>query len=391
MRFHAALAEQPDAAVAAAALADALASALPGTAPDLLVLFVAGGHAEHAGSIAAHLRRELAPGVLVGVTAEGVAAGEREVERRPALAALAAVLPGVALRPFHIGRAEWRTLLADDERLQQRTGTGEEHRAQLLLADPFTTPIDAFLARLDRTLQTPTFGGMASAAQMPGGNTLLLDRNAFHDGVVGLGLGGALRVETVVSQGCRPLGEPLVATRVEDTSVLELGRRPALTVVEELLGRLEPAELSLVRKGGLFVGVAISEYVHQFRRGDFLVRGLMGVDRTSGALVVGDHLRAGQTVQFHARDAATADEDLRELLGAHARRGEVAGALLFTCNGRGTRLFPEPHHDARVTRELLPGVPLAGFFAMGELGPVGGRSFVHGHTASLALFRPPAL
>jgi small ligand-binding sensory domain FIST len=132
--------------------------------------------------------------------------------------------------------------------------------------------------------------------------------------------------------------------------------------------------------------VAINEYKDEFKRGDFLVRGLMGVDQDSGGLAIGDHARAGQTIQFHVRDAASADEDLRELLAARNGQSTPAGALLFSCNGRGTRMFPTPDHDASVTREVLSGVPLAGFFAMGELGPVGGKSFMHGHTASLALF-----
>jgi small ligand-binding sensory domain FIST len=194
-------------------------------------------------------------------------------------------------------------------------------------------------------------------------------------------------IETVVSQGCRPVGRPVVVTRAEGQFIVELGKRPALEVAEEMLQALAPEEKALLQ-GGLFVGVVINEYQTGFDRGDFLVRGLMGVDRARGALAVGDMVRAGQTVQFHVRDADTAHEDLIELLKPQGAASPPAGGLVFSCNGRGTRMFAEPHHDARTAAEALPGVPVAGFFAMGELGPVGGRSFIHGHTASLALFRP---
>ncbi|MCC2670241.1 MAG: hypothetical protein K0Q72_2712, partial [Armatimonadetes bacterium] len=139
---------------------------------------------------------------------------------------------------------------------------------------------------------------------------------------------------------------------------------------------------------GVFMGVVINEYRESFGRGDFLVRGVMGGNPQTGALAVGDMIRAGQTVQFHVRDAASAHEDLTELLQPQRERGEAAGAFLISCNGRGTRMFEQPHHDVATTRELIPGLPLAGFFAMGEFGPVGGQSFIHGHTASLAIFRP---
>jgi len=228
---------------------------------------------------------------------------------------------------------------------------------------------------------------MASGAQRPGGNLLIIDGVTHRGGAMGAGIGGDLRIDTVVSQGCRPVGDPVVITRVQGNAILELGRRPALEVAQAMLSRLPAEEQDLLRHG-LFLGVVINEYQDSFKRGDFLVRGIMGGDPKSGAVLVGDFVRSGQTVQFHVRDAATAHEDLVELLGPQAGAGTPAGALLFSCNGRGTRMFPEPDHDVRTTRSILGDVPVAGFFAMGELGPVGGKSFIHGHTASLALFRP---
>lgn len=356
------------------------------SSPNVAFLFFTAALREHVPELAAEIRETLQPEVLLGVSAESVVGGGQEVERAPAAALLAGELPGVTLRPFHIGAQEWQTLLSDDERLQQRIGAGAEHRGQVVLGDPFTTPVDELLPRLDSLFNTPTCGGMASAGQFPGSNLLLLNDRIYTDGAVGLGIGGSVRLEAVVSQGCRPIGEPLVVTRADQNTILEFGRRPALEVAQEMLNRLPEAEKQLIRNN-LFVGVVINEYQSEFRRGDFLVRHLMGGDPKTGAVVVGDLVRPGQTVQFHIRDTVSAHEDLVELLRARETEG-AAGGLLFSCNGRGTRMFPEPHHDAQTTREHLPGLPLAGFFAMGELGPIGGKSFIHGHTASLLLFRP---
>jgi small ligand-binding sensory domain FIST len=356
-------------------------------APDFAALFFTGALGDAAREVAQGVRERLTPRVFVGVSAESVVGNSQEVERRPGVSLLVGKLPNVTLQPFHLRADEWPRLLADEERLQQRIGSGEEHRGQLLLADPFTTPIDDLLSRLDTVLGVPTFGGMASGASGPGGNLLMLNDAVYRDGAVGIGFGGAVHLDTVVSQGCRPIGEPLAITRAEENRILELGRRPALQVAEELLSQLPAEDLALLRAGGLFVGLVINEYQERFGRGDFLIRSLLGADRETKALAIGDAVRAGQTLQFHLRDATSADEELRDLLTEERGRGAVGG-LLFSCNGRGTRMFPEPNHDARVTRELLPGLPLAGFFAMGELGPIGGKSFIHGHTASLVLFRP---
>lgn len=355
---------------------------------DLLLLFYTAPWVRFCGALAGQLRERYAPRALLGVSGESVVGGDREIEEGPAVSLLAGYLPGVELQPFHIRPEEWRELLPDDERLQQRVGAGPDHRGQVLLADPFTSPVDALLPRLDELFGTPTYGGMASASRRPGGNRLLLDGEVLESGAVGLGIGGPVELASVVSQGCRPIGEPMVVTRAEEGLVQELGRRPALEAAEGLLRRLSPGERDLLANG-LFVGVVINEYQDSFGRGDFLVRGVLGADHSSGALALGDDVRAGQTVQFHVRDAATAHEDLTELLRDQAT-GAAAGGLLFSCNGRGSRMFPEPHHDAGAVRAAFPELPLAGFFAMGELGPIGGRSFLHGHTASLLLFRSPA-
>ena len=198
-------------------------------------------------------------------------------------------------------------------------------------------------------------------------------------------VGGGVRVRPVVSQGCRPVGRPLVITKAQENLIVELGGVPALQRLREMYGDLDEVDRELVRSS-LHVGRVASEYRDTFRRGDFLVRNVMGADPDTGVIAVGDLVRTGQTVQFHVRDAASADEDLRELLCGTPRPVSPAGALMFTCNGRGSRLFAEPSHDARTLQDCLGPLPTAGFFAQVEIGPIGSRTFLHGFTASIALF-----
>jgi small ligand-binding sensory domain FIST len=195
-----------------------------------------------------------------------------------------------------------------------------------------------------------------------------------------------VRVRPVVSQGCRPIGAPLVITRAEANVIHDLGGRPALERLREIYGTLDPADRELVRSS-LHVGRVASEYQAAFRAGDFLVRNVVGADPESGVIAIGDLVRTGQTVQFHVRDAASAHDDLERLLAAARAAGSrPAGALVFTCNGRGTRLFPTPDHDARCVQDVLGPLPAAGFFAQGEIGPIGRLNCLHGFTASVALF-----
>jgi small ligand-binding sensory domain FIST len=236
----------------------------------------------------------------------------------------------------------------------------------------------------------PVIGGMASAAHRPGENVLFYNDGSVNEGLVGVSLsGGDLEVQTVVSQGCRPVGKTFVITRSKDNVIFTLGGKPALMALRDAIMEMPAGDRELL-ENGLFVGRAISEYKERFGRGDFLVRNVMGVDNDSGAIAVGELVRTGQTVQFHVRDAATASEDLGLMLAPQQLAGPapLTGALLFSCNGRGTRLFDRPCHDVSAARAALPaGAAVAGFFAAGELGPVGGRNFIHGHTASFALFR----
>jgi small ligand-binding sensory domain FIST len=227
---------------------------------------------------------------------------------------------------------------------------------------------------------------MASSGRRPGQNVLLRNDQTFSEGFVGLSLGGPVAVETIVSQGCRPIGKPLVITRSRENVIEQLGGKPAMEALRDVVQSMPEPERDLLQNG-LFMGRAISEYREQFGRGDFLVRNVIGADEESGSIALADYVKTGQTVQFHLRDAQTADEDLAMMLEAHKGSTAPAGGLLFSCNGRGTNMFDQPCHDIRAARKSLPETPIAGFFAAGELGPVGGKNFVHGHTASLLLLR----
>jgi small ligand-binding sensory domain FIST len=381
-RFGDGLAVGPELEGAAeVAVAQALAP-LDGVPPDLLVVFVAPGTRGAAAAEAAGRRAmELGgAGTTIGATAGGVIGDGRGVERGPAVAAWAAVLPEVRIRPF--------TLAAERTEGGVDIGTLPEvhpdDRVAALLVDPYSFPVGGFLEQCNAALPGfPLVGGLASAAGGPGANRLFLDGEVLTRGGVGVLLGGEVAARTVVSQGCRPIGPPMIVTRADGNLLLELAGTPAYARLVEIVTALPPEEQQLAARG-LHIGVAIDEYADEHGRGDFLIRGVIGADETSGAVAVGDVLEIGQTVRFQVRDAAGAGEDLVELLAAAT--DSARGALLFSCNGRGTTMFPTADHDVQAVRDAFRGVGVAGFFAAGEIGPVGGRNHLHGFTASVLAF-----
>lgn len=346
-----------------------------GPAPDLAVLFVTPPHLGALEDMAAVVRSVLQPGTLLGAGAVAVVGPNREVESTPGVSLFAARLAG-APTPVRLTAdpGEDGYELAG---LPERAG---DARSLLLVADPFTFPVDAFLGALARSHpDLAVVGGLASAAGGAGGNRLVLDGHVAAHGAVGVLLDEA--PGSVVSQGCRPIGQPFIVTRAERNVIYELGGQPALARLLATIESLSPDDRALAAQG-LHCGIVVDEAKLDFARGDFLIRGVLGADRAAGAVAVGDTVEVGSTVQFQVRDAASADEDLHELLGG--RRAE--GALVFTCNGRGRHLFGVPDHDAAVVTALLGTGAVAGMFCAGELGPVGGRNALHGFTASVALF-----
>lgn len=370
---------------------------------DLVVLFIGGEHASDADEIGAFIQRELDPGCLVGVTGSGVAGLNQEIEDAHGLSMLALSLPGTTIRPFSYAELPHATADDDDAMrdLAEAVGASHELRSIFFFADPFSVPVAAVVDALsDIPLVTPgldhlpVIGGMASAPGGPGRNALLLNGSTLRSGGVGIALSGDVTVDTLVSQGCRPIGEPMVVTSAKRNVLMRLGGQKAIDAVREVVNELSEDERTQL-SSGLFLGRVVNEYKERFGRGDFLIRNVLGVDQNSGAVAVGDTLKVGQTVQFHLRDAGTAQEDLELLLQSEVFKNPAHAALLFTCNSRGAALFDKPNFDAdAVTRWLsqtsgdVPSrFPLAGFFAGGEIGPIGKRSCVHTHTASLAIFR----
>lgn len=386
--------------MAAEGLCERASAALgEGVRPDLVLVSVSGGHAGRMASVARAVREALGPGALLGVTADGVIGEDVELAEQAGVSLLAASLPGTTITPFTYSAIPHAT--PDDEsglaRLASAIGAGDDARAVVLLADPLSVPAASTVSALSAAAglaagrPVPVVGGMASAGMRHGANVLVLDGEAMRAGGVGATVRGDVRVDTLVSQGCRPIGVPMVVTGGRRNIITHLAGRTALEMVREVMMALPDAERQAA-PGNLFLGRVINEYKERFGRGDFLIRGLIGVDRDSGAVAVADSVRVGQTVQLHIRDAQTAAEDLELLLHAEQLKTPPAGAWLVTCNGRGPRLFGEANRDALAVSSALSeveggGVPLAGFFAAGEIGPVGSESFVHAHTACVTMFR----
>ena len=356
---------------------------LGNTPPSFAVLFASAHFFASAEALVAAVAEETGQVPLIGCVAEGVAGGAREVESEPAVSLwLAAGLGPVETFAMEFVRTPSGGAFGGYLFDQGPAGI------HLMVCDPFTFPVSDLLGHLNQHVPgAAVMGGVASGGLQRGQSRLFLDGRVLSHGAVGAYLPQA-EVHPLVAQGCRPVGDPYTITRADSNVIFELGGRPPLERLQELATALPGREWELLARG-VYLGLVIDEYQAEPGQGDFLVRGVVGTDSESGAIAVGDEVEVGQTVQFHVRDAHSADEDLRRTLEREAAAlGErrAAGALLFTCNGRGSRLFSEPDHDAGLLAKALGKIPVAGFFCGGELGPVGGQNFLHTFTASIALF-----
>lgn len=318
---------------------------------------------------------------IAGAAAESVVGTGREVEETPAISLWAAwigPLAPVRLSATRLADGDWHFSGWPDH-------LEFEPSALVLVADPFTFPAAEFLPWLaHRHPGLPVVGGNASGGLGPGGTRLVTDGDVVTEGAVGVLVGGGIDVEALVSQGCRPYGDALTVTRSDRNIIYEVAGQPAIKcLVGQITRHLDPVEVAGIETNGLFVGRVVDDRVVDPGPSDYLVRSVVGVDRSSGAVAVDDRVPLGCTIRFHRRDAATARLDLLQLL--EGRRADAG--LLFPCNGRGTRLFDEAHHDAQALARTLGPVPVGGLFAGGEFGPVGGHNFVHQFTASIAVFR----
>ncbi len=358
---------------------------------DLGFLFISSFSKTSTEEILEHLNRRLKIKNLLGCTCAGIIGTQMEVERRPATSLILARLPGVKIVPFTINQVQLEQLNSPEGWFNFLEVYPTEKPIFLILPDPFQFDMNRFLHNINKIYpDSAVVGGLASGAYQPLENTLFLNQKHYEEGMVGVFLTGPLRVETIVSQGCRPIGETYIVTKAEGNLIYELAGKPFVEVLQSVLYKALPKD-KLLAQDALFVGIAMNEYRHEYKRGDFLIRGLIGIDRTTGAGAIADYIKPGQTIQFHVRDADAATEDLNELLIAQQEKKnkeKPKGALVFSCNGRGEGLFRQPNHDIQIIQKYLGPVPAAGFFCAGEVGPVCKSNFLHGFTSSIALFYP---
>jgi small ligand-binding sensory domain FIST len=383
VRIGCGLSTTPDPRVAAIEASQKARAALDGARVDVALVFASGAHLAAAEATLEGVHEALAPPVLAGCGAGGVLGDGREIEHGTAVAVWAATLGDGSAEAFHLEVVRGEDAIAV-------TGLPEldDATAIVLLPDPYSFPTDVILTEFARRAPgVPVLGGIASARTLEGDAALFLGDGLVGDGAVGIAFSG-VEVLPCVSQGAAPVGPELTVTAAEGHVIVELAGRRALDALREAIEGLEPDEQSLVASG-LLLGVVIDGGKPEYEQGDFLVRGVIGADPDAGTLTVGAPVQPGTVVRLHARDAASADRDLREALGLRreALGGSApAGALVFTCNGRGEGMFGVPDHDALALEEELAGAPAAGFFAAGEIGPVGGDPFLHGFTATVAVF-----
>jgi small ligand-binding sensory domain FIST len=385
MRWSSALSESSVPREAAAEATAAVRRDLAGARADLVLAFISPHHKARYAELAAQIADAFPGARVVGCSASGVIGAGREVEERAALSITAASLPGVTLTPLHLDdplpelAADWR----------KRIGIPAEERPSfIILTDPFSLDSEVLVDGLDGAYpEGAKVGGLASGGRFPGENALVLDGRVLRSGALCVALTGNLTVETIVAQGCRPIGKPMVVTRAQGNVIVEIDRRKPGEVLQELYDSLDERDQTLFRHS-LFVGIEMRGDQIEVKPGEYLVRNLVGMDRQTGALAIAALPRPWQVVQFLLRDARTAEDDLTQLLDRYRAGGaRPDGALLFSCLGRGKHLFGAADHDTGLFRERLGPVPLGGFFCNGEIGPVGGSTFLHGYTSAFGLFR----
>lgn len=355
-------------------------------APDLLTVFVSGLHRSQARELPGLLLTHFPRATVIGCTGGGIIGGGHEAEGVAALSVTAAILPDVEVRAFHRDSddmpdldgpaAAWETWM--DVPVGRKPSF-------ILLPDPFSFDVESCLLGLDYAYPgRPKIGGLASSGERPGENILFVNDHIHRTGLAGLSLSGALHVDALVAQGCRPIGKPMVITECLQNVILTLDRKTPLAMLQELVKEIDERDRKLMGHS-LFLGVETDPFA-----GDFLVRNVLGLDGTRGTLAVGALLRHGQRVQFHLRDARTSAEDLQAhcLRLRQRRRGTPSAALMFSCLGRGRRLYGSADHDVHVFQRVLGETPIGGFFCAGEIGPVGQATYVHGYTSSFAIFTP---
>ncbi|MBD2202137.1 FIST C-terminal domain-containing protein [Calothrix sp. FACHB-1219] len=365
--------------------------------PDLGLVFISSAFASEYSRLLPLLAEKLSVPVLIGCSGGGVIGtttkGQtQELEAEAALSLTLAHLPGVDVKVFHILADELPDLDSSPDAWIDLIGVPPSPTPQfILLCGSFASGINDLLQGLDFAYPgSVTIGGQASAGGMSGRMALFCNDRLYREGTVGLALSGNIVLETIVAQGCRPIGEPMQVTKAERNIILELDEQVPLVLLRELIANLSEKERILAQHS-LFVGVAMDGFKPSLQQGDFLIRGILGVDPTAGAIAIGDRVRPGQRLQFHLRDAEASAEDLEVLLqqyqDSQADEVAAAAALMFSCVGRGEGLYGKPNFDSELFRRYIKDIPVGGFFCNGEIGPVAGSTFLHGYTSVFGICR----
>ncbi|MBD2302130.1 FIST N-terminal domain-containing protein [Nostoc sp. FACHB-190] len=368
------------------------------TAPaDLGLVFISSAFASEYSRLLPLLAEKLSVPVMIGCSGGGVIGttsdGEtQEIEAEAALSLTLAHLPGVNLRVFHILADELPDLDSSPDAWVNLIGVEPSAKPQfILLSSSFSSGINELLQGLDFAYPGSVIvGGQASGGGMGGRQALFCNDRLYREGTVGLALTGNIVLETIVAQGCRPIGNPMQVTKAERNIILELDEKVPLVVLRDLINSLSDQERTLAQHS-LFVGVAMDEFKMSLQQGDFLIRSILGVDPTGGAIAIGDRVRPGQRLQFHLRDAEASAEDLEFLLEKYQNQEQPSSsaiaALMFACVGRGEGLYGKPNFDSSLFRRYFQNIPIGGFFCGGEIGPVGGNTFLHGYTSVFGICR----
>ena len=392
MRWSSTVSERHSLVEAVEECVDKAVEEIGGVVPDLVIAFVSEHHSEHFDEVPSLILRGIGGCILIGCSGGGVIGAGSEVEHRPGFALATASLPNVDISPFHILDADLPDGDAGPETWERLIGVEVSDKPDfILMADPFSIRGEHLLMGLDYAFpRSVKIGGLASGAERPAGNALFLDEQVYREGAVGIAVHGDITIETIVAQGCRPIGEPMHIARCDRNLLFELSSGPPLDVLDRIFRDLSDRDRQLARHS-LFLGIAMNELNEEPALGDFLIRNIVGIDPGSGTLAIGEMLEEGQTVQFHLRDSATSAQDLDAMLTSYAAAHplyEEAGALLFQCLGRGSYLYGRPDHDTDMFRDKIGNLPLTGFFCNGEIGAVGGSTFLHGYTSSFGILRP---
>jgi small ligand-binding sensory domain FIST len=353
------------------------------------LIFMSPKYFQHAKQILEILRVHAQIPLLAGCSSQSLIVGEEEVEQNAGLTLALYAMPGSDVKAFHFTQ----------EQVEEANGPGywpletgiapNQTNGWLVFIDPFHLDSETWLRTWNEAYAPlPVMGGLASGDYSDQLTQVYLSGEVFEEGGVAISISGDVKLAGVTSQGCTPIGDTWTLTKVDENIIHEIGNRPAYEVLAETFNHLSAEEQKSAR-GNLFIGLVVNEYLDEFHRGDFLIRNLLGADPNSGSIAVGALPRLGQTVQFQRRSAAAATEDMNELLArTKSKLGEatIYGGCLCSCNGRGQNMFGKPNHDAQMVQQRLGPFGLAGFFCNGEIGPIGERNFLHGYTASLALF-----